>query len=544
MSLRFVTLIGAGLGLALPACTSSNAPAGACYLDEHCPSGMACVDGLCGEPLQDTGTVMEESSGGGDMKLDVAGGNTQVPTTCAGAEAVRTTAGCEFWAVDLPNAWLASTPFSYDIAANQQFAAVVANTSEDQSAEVVVYAGGSGEVVAQATVPPLSAHTFDLPSASIDPTENGGGEAYRIESDVPITAYQFQPLDNIVPAYSNDASALLPAHVLENDYIAVTGNGLQLTMYPFESWELETYNAGAFVTVVATADDTHVQFYPTASLTGGAWEGVVLQRGQTFTILSEVLAVESNGNLSGTRVITDQPVAVFSGSVASVEPTTATECCADHQEHQLLPVVAWGHEYVVAPAPDARGVAGDDPSVIRIVGAFDGTTLTYPAGRPEGAPDTIGAHEMVELVTSQPFTVVSDAEHPILVAQFLLSGGHANEDSDQGDPGLVVLPSVAQLQERYVFLTPTGYATNVVTIAAPSGTEVMVDGLAVDDWSTLGELAGTTWVYGRAWLEPGAHVLSADAPVGITVVGYDVNVSYAYSGGSAVEVISEAPPIP
>lgn len=52
------------------------------------------------------------------------------------------------------------------------------------------------------------------------------------------------------------------------------------------------------------------------------------------------------------------------------------------------------------------------------------------------------------------------------------------------------------------------------------------------------------WMGARVRVHPGAHVLIADQPAGIDVYGYDDFVSYAYAGGSAVEQISEAPPIP
>lgn len=62
--------------------------------------------------------------------------------------------------------------------------------------------------------------------------------------------------------------------------------------------------------------------------------------------------------------------------------------------------------------------------------------------------------------------------------------------------------------------------------------------------SVSGTLGDIPWVGARVRVQPGAHVLIADQPAGIDVYGYDDFVSYAYAGGSAVEQISEAPPIP
>ncbi len=503
-----------------------------------------CVEGLCGEAeAADT-----DDTFGDNVRLDVGGGVPEIPSTCAAANLVRTTAGCEFWAADLPNAWLPGNPYAYDIAADQQFSVVVANVSDQADATVSAYAGGSTTPLLTATVGPLQTHTFDLPARSIDPERNGGGEAYRIESDVPITAYQFQPLDNLVPVYSNDASALLPAHVLEDDYMAITGRSVTVSLYP-DGFDARGFNAGAFVTAIATENDTRVTFYPTSVLASGEWSGVLLHRGQTFTILSDVHrndpgSLDPTGNLSGTRVIADKPIALFSGNVITTEPVEGTGCCADHLEHQMLPLVAWGHRYVVAPPPDPFDVAASDPATYRITAAFNGTALSYPGGKPAGAPDRLDAGQTVAFTTASPVVVVSDADHPIAVTQFLLSAEEANANGRQGDPAMVAIPSLEQHQSRYVFISPSGYRMNAVDVVAEQGATVELDGQALDGWTPLPAVDGVTYAYARRTLEPGAHVLISDRPAGLTVFGYDEFVSYGYSGGSAIDRISTAPPAP
>ena len=57
-------------------------------------------------------------------------------------------------------------------------------------------------------VPPLQLVTFPLPDLELSGSSTGKF-AYRIESNSPITAYQFNPLDN-VDVFSNDASCCFP----------------------------------------------------------------------------------------------------------------------------------------------------------------------------------------------------------------------------------------------------------------------------------------------------------------------------------------------
>jgi hypothetical protein len=521
-----------------------SAAEGACYLDEHCPADLACVDGFCAMPAssEESDTIPD------DIRLDVGGGVPEIPSTCPAATAIRTNAGCEFWAADLPNAWKPSFSYGHDIAANQQFAVVVANVSETDNAEVSVYSGNSDSAIATATVEPLQTHTFGLPKQSLDPTENGNGVGYRIASDVPITAYQFQPLDNLVPVYSNDASALLPAHVLEDDYLAITSDANLLNLYEVDSFDEGTYDSGAYVTAIATEDDTHVVFYPTAALAPGAIEDVLLSRGETFTILSKVPEGtepgDPYGNLSGTRVIADKPIALFSGNVVGFEPRGFMECCGDHLEHQMLPLVSWGASYICAPPPLPADITEDAPATYRITAAFDGTHLTWGGAQPNGAPSVLDANETAYFQTSVPVMVASDADHPIAVTQFLLNGGENPGNSEDGDPAMIAQPALSQLQTRYVFLAPSGYRTNVVTIVAPAGANVQLDDRVISEWRSMPDFQGSGWGFAQVSIEPGAHVLISDQPASIDVYGYDRNVSYGYAGGSAVEIISVAPPIP
>src|SRR5690606_20136010 len=134
-----------------------------------------------------------------------------------------------------------------------------------------------------------------------------------------------------------------------------------------------------------------------------------------------------DGSLSGTRIIADKPVAVFSGNIGAGVPAGATECCLDHVEHQLLPTVAWGTRYVAAPPPDPSSTSSDDPVVVRLVGAYDDTPLVYPAGKPAGAPDTIHAHQDIEFSTTAPIIVESsDEDKPFSLTQYLYNSGEAN----------------------------------------------------------------------------------------------------------------------
>jgi hypothetical protein len=462
-------------------------------------------------------------------------------TSCTAAAEDKSSMGCEFWAVDLPNAWAHSVMNSPDTAipAEQQFSVVVANASYEQSAKVDVYLEGS--LIDTATVGSDEIHTFNLPRNDIDAeTSSTNGTAFFIESDVPIAAYQFQPLDNLPPPYSNDASLLFPQHSFAQDYVAVTSYATGMTIQGGPTYPV---NMGTFVSVVATEDGTTVDTYPTAPIAGGPEAGVTIDRGQVFTILGDGEGGSGIANLSGTRVAADKPVAVFSGNVAAHEPLEVAGCCLDHVEHQMLPMSAWSDAYVVAPPPRYDGKV-DESFVVRMIGAFAGTTLEYGPALPAGAPTTIDDNEMVEFTTTQPFVVTGS--EPFAVTQFLQSNGTLGYGGAvPGDPAMWVTPPVDQFQAKYVFLSPEGYEDNFLTIVGKAGISIELDGQQVTgQFHMTGELDGTSYVHIHLPIDPGSHLVEAEELVGISVFGYGVDVSYAYPGGSGIKYIYEPPPPP
>lgn len=487
------------------------------------------------------------SSGGGDgpgmedggpVKFDVGSDEFEFPKTCAEVVDTQTNIGCEFWAVDLPNDWRGTD--SSPPAADQQFAVVVANASSIDPANVAIYLADQDTPLVEGIVEVDETFEFQLDPQSIDPQQNTtDGLAFRIESDIPITAYQFNPLDNQMPVYSNDASLLFPSHVLADDYAAVTGDAVFLSMHEDD---LNPAPAGAFVSVVATEDDTMVDIFPSATLFPGETEGIILDRGRVFTVLSD--ANSTDNNLSSTRVIADKPVAVFAGNVATVEPIEELDiCCADHLEHQMLPFEAWSDGYAVAPPASPN--TGNDPAVYRITAAFDDTELVWCPARPEGAPWTLHGLQTDKFESSKPFTVKSrDPEKPIAITQFLESNSAIMKGGRPGDPAMISLPAAAQFQYKYVFAVPKGYSHNYVTVVARGTGDLELDGEVVpaEDFTNLAVIDGVMHTYVHRAVEDGSHRIEADVPIGITVVGYDDAVSFGFPGGVGLKVIAPTPP--
>jgi hypothetical protein len=521
----------------------------------------------CGDARRDDALVVDpmgagDDGGGGDdaaddaadsggEKLDVAAGGATgdggdagdgAVASCAEAESELGTIGCAFVAVDLPNVWAHSILSAPDTAipAEQQFALVVANATYETPAHVTVTL--DGQMVDTATVDVGQMHTFELPRNDIDAqTSTTAGTAFLVESDMPIVAYQFQPLDNLPPPYSNDASLLFPIHTFSTQYTATTSYATAMTV---QGGPTHSVNIGSFVTVVAVEDDTVVDLYPTAPLAGSpATADVVLQRGQVLNVIGDGETIDGQGNLSGTRVSATKPVAVFSGNVGAHEPLDVSGCCLDHVEHQMLPMDAWSDTYFAVPPPRYDGKV-DEWAVYRIVGAFDGTTLHYTPSAPSGAPTTIDAGEVAELKTTGPYVI--SGSHPFSLVEFLFSNQSLGHDAAvPGDPAMWVIPPVDQFQQSYVFLAPEGYAASFVTVVGRAGQELLLDGEPITGQFVMtGSLDGQAYAHIHVPIAPGSHTVEADDPIGIAVFGYGTDVSYAYPGGSGIRKLYTPPPPP
>jgi hypothetical protein len=523
---------------------------------------------------------------------------------CDQAAQDHSNVGCEYWPVDLPNADIAPN----NNAAAQQYAVVVSNPQPDVPAVVTVDEDDSApgatpaiRTVATATIAPLSLEVFKLGPREV--TGNDGApyppigtgtmlsrHAFRVRSNVPIAAYQFNPLDN-VNVFSNDASQLLPTEALGGGggrayVVAGWPQTIAVSVVPGQDFGIDLR---AFLTIVGTKPDTHVHVKSAAHvIPGGPLATDLPQGGELDVTLQpfDVLNLETgdfNADFTGSLIDADQPVAVYPGSECSDAPSYGTlanrACCCDHLEQQLVPVRAVGTSYAIARMPNrTRAVAAagaqvtpvDEPEYYRVVAALPGTThvtTTLPAPDDafdlggEGADRLIEAHQDFLLTASQA-AIVEDVQASQQAAGLPLT-------LPGGDPSMVFPTPIEQWRSDYVLLTPDKYAFDFLVITAPYGANVYIDGTHAD--TTLCEVAdadgrtpqargadhGPYTAY-RCQLsfpivdptksEPnnvqpgrqndGVHHVQADRPVGVIAYGFDLRVSYAYAGGTQLTAIN------
>jgi hypothetical protein len=483
-----------------------------------------------------------------------------------------------------------------------------------------------------------------VPWQSLSPDSAPAGEGisgrarygYRITSTRPITLYQFNPIDAIkytkactggvadcscneysdygdafscflgaghpgdcvVPptgggkkcsygSFSNDASLLLPVHILGTSHVVIAPGHSHIADAPSQ-----LPRTGQMV-ILATQDNTQVTVKASAvTIAAAGIPSFAKGESRVFTLNSyEQLQLSSataggdlecqnfgagvswcrkDNDLTGTIVTSDKPVAMFAGHPCANVPFNRSYC--DHVEEQLFPFATWGKSFVAVPSHPLRlnnnlFSSNPPPDHFKIVAACpasqcpNGTLLTLSA--PPVAGNVLAANNClagtslpanncrlaggayIEFKSLVPFTLVAD--QPIAIAQFLPGQGTVTglaTDPQQGDPSMILLPPVEQWRSKYTVLASTGLKDNYLALSIDTMkvASVEVDGVAVTGFQTI---AGTTFQMKNHPVGTGTHTIvvtakpgvTTTAGTGVTIYGYDAQVSYGYTGGLDLQAI-------
>ncbi len=479
-----------------------------------------------------------------------------------------TAKGCDFYAVEME-----SEADNWD----GIFAVVVSNPSASEPANVAVI-GGDQERLYTTSLAPQTLEVINLtcneelqlagvscldkPRAVLAQGLRKKG-AFRITSNIPIVAYQWQPYGT--NAHSNDASLLFPTPRLGGHYVAAT-------------WAVGQRSQ---ITVAAIEDGTTVSFEVTAEVpnyggigpydAGSTTIPFVLDRADVLTIASELFSPDG---LSGTIIKANKPIAVFVGNpcanapINGGQPQTDEFCCCDHVEDQLLPLEAWGSSAVLARhAPRLDCTYEEDLTLWRIIAGDANMTISFdpPAPEPIGASHHFAVRgEMVQFLSSGDHfaSAVLDApsdplkpEAAFLAYQLMTSarqtGACAGIDNthEYGDPYMLFAPPAGQFLKEYVFTTDHvfDYEWDHIIVVREKGTSVHLECRGELPASFFEAVGTTNWEVARVYIdhptEPtgcqdGVQILSADEPVGVSVVGVSAYQSYGYLAGVGIKPIN------
>ncbi|XP_035692633.1 uncharacterized protein LOC118427105 [Branchiostoma floridae] len=275
--------------------------------------------------------------------------------------------------------------------------------------------------------------------------------------------------------------------------------------------------------IVGVEDGTTVNIIPTVYV---ALDGQNYNAGQTITVTlnrMESLQLQAQFDLTGSKVTSDKPVAVFSGNKFKVAFDVAGN--GGQVVEMIPPVDTWGKEFVVLPLNDSIG-----ENRIRVMAARDNTEVRVTGQ----STRTLAAGEDWQLnVPSDQYIHVS-VTAPVLVIQYRIK-----ENNDiPSDSFMMVVPPVSQFMTEYIFTAAESHPDlehhlNIV-IETSEISGLRLDGAALDVGLNWTAIPDTDMSAARVHIQGGIHTLVHTSPIvpfGVTCYAYTENGTYGYPGG-------------
>ena len=500
-----------------------------------------------------------------------------IPDPCAAAEASRSSYGCDYWALKtalrpqadgacfaafVTNTW--SRPVHIQVERGGQALPdgfIYVPVMQGMALDYAPYDPVGGLPVGQVAIlflarSPFGGSVVDCPRPAaigkeVGVSGTGLGEAFHITTDYPVVSYQIVPYGG-AQSYVTSATLLLPTSAWDTNYVAVNA---------YTSAGADYEGGDPSLNILAHEDGTTVNILPARDIVGSVDVAPAVAGAATTYKLDkgQYLQITQPGELTGSPIQSDKPIAVFGGSACMAVPTGKLDC--DSAQQQIAPVRALGSSYAAVRYKDRIPGTSESPPY-RLVGAVDGTELSWIPAPPPGVPKTIGLGQVIDFTPGGEFVVKSqDADHPFYLGGYMTGGDAFN---GVGDPEWVNIIPPAQYLDHYVFFTdPTYPETSLVVTRAPS----RVDGSFADvelgcagklhGWKKLGDYEYTRVdlvtgdFQGVGSCANGRQEMASALPFGVTVWGWGTTqqtklVSYAYPAGAGFQPINEVlvPAIP
>jgi RHS repeat-associated protein len=335
--------------------------------------------------------------------------------------------------------------------------------------------------------------------AVVSSSDTVESKAIHVTAEQEVSVYQINRFQNTTEAYLT-----LPADALGTEYIALSYQEVKLAG--------ETYFA-----IAATTDKTNVTITPSVATdahAAGAPYTITLNQGQTYQLRS---AGATAGDLSGSIINSDQPVAVFSGYKCNHPAGDQSPCAQSVQ--QLPSTDVWGESFAVTPL-----ATRDSGDTFRFLASTDETHLSVNGSQVA----TLNRGQLYEQFISGTAQITSD--QPILVARYSI--GPAVEGVAPDRLMLLVSPSDEYLT-NYIITTPaSGVYTNYINVVASDAAlgSVRLDGTAIPS-SRFASIASSGFSGAQLEVAPGTHHLSGAVAFDAYLYGFAQNDAYGYNGG-------------
>ncbi|XP_064396279.1 uncharacterized protein LOC135343205 isoform X2 [Halichondria panicea] len=305
-------------------------------------------------------------------------------------------------------------------------------------------------------------------------------------------------------------------------YLALPCSKMVVDEYEYYGISYNTINSNtpSVILLVACENETVVKFHSS-----------------TITLNSmETYQIESDNDLTGTRITSSKPLSVFSGSDCANVPQGIGNC--DHLVEQVPPTVTWGSKFLVASL-EGRS-SGERIRVLSARAASVAVNCNTVVSVSEFQLQSGGSFREFEIPINSFCSIESTS--PVLVVQYAHGG---DSDGGLGDPFMMIIPPMEQFTSNYFIEAFPLFVSNYVTVYVSSEffqtAQILLDNSIVTGWRNVvcssGEICGHI---SRTSVSTGAHSIrhqNSSAVLGVSVYGFSFGISYGYPGGMRLSPI-------
>ena len=343
---------------------------------------------------------------------------------------------------------------------------------------------GSSEIVyGTYTVGPNQSQKVTLTYSLLEPSgsESIEEKGIHLVSTNPVNVYAFN-----YRTQSSDIAVIYPTESLGKEYFAMC----------YSPNTSNSNESNSEFLIVAAVNNTKVQIIPSVDTDNGNKAKVaftvLLNAGQSYQVQS------TKNDLTGSSITSDQPIAFYSGSLATTVPSTGSTW--DHLYEQISPVSAWGREFYVVP------LKGRTKDTYRVLAAEGGTVVTIGG---TNTKKNLGKGEYYEFDLNSSQACKITATKKVLLAQFCRSQA-VDGSSGVGDPFMIMISPVTQKTTDVTFLAYESsliqniFYVNIVALTSEIGS-ITLDGANVSSY--FAAFASTKYSYAQISIARGSHRL-------------------------------------
>ncbi|CAH1786732.1 unnamed protein product [Owenia fusiformis] len=261
--------------------------------------------------------------------------------------------------------------------------------------------------------------------------------------------------------------------------------------YIIPSYLSKTASESSNIGIVGIAKDTEVRILRRVPDIGYVSQNISIR----LNMLETYQVNEFGSDLTGTIVVSSDPIAVFSG--ASFTSVPGAQCCSDHLIEQIPPVTQWGTIFAIQYTRRRIFESEDEGRLLpneiyRVIASEDDTRILINQSPTSNVVSRINKGEYVEQVLrlSEGLNETRHgifANKPCLVAQYSTGSSFL----DFASPFMMIVPPVEQYISEFVFTTealdtPYNNSLNIVILEGANRNDVLLNGQpTADNWASF-----------------------------------------------------------